>query len=200
MKPWKSASTCSAGATGQRCFNGATAMKPWKSASAPVVATVAACGFNGATAMKPWKRRSMARQHGRPVLLQWGHGDEAVEEYASCGATARLACRLQWGHGDEAVEESGSARSQADGRRMRFNGATAMKPWKRRSLPACRTDRAVGFNGATAMKPWKRAGDRDADLATEALQWGHGDEAVEEVADHRAIDQYARRASMGPRR
>ena len=36
---------------------------------------------------------------------------------------------LQWGHGDEAVEERelGSIPTM----RRRFNGATAMKPWKR---------------------------------------------------------------------
>jgi len=38
---------------------------------------------------------------------------------------------LQWGHGDEAVEEivnSVGIKSEIEG----FNGATAMKPWKRR--------------------------------------------------------------------
>ena len=39
-----------------------------------------------------------------PLLLQWGHGDEAVEEAESSGPSA-LDIALQWGHGDEAVEE-----------------------------------------------------------------------------------------------
>ena len=79
--------------------------------------------------MKPWKSPTSSRTCRRPAALQWGHGDEAVEE-ASCelrvasksncfnGATAmkpwksenlaehkRVLDRLQWGHGDEAVEE-----------------------------------------------------------------------------------------------
>ena len=87
-------------------------------------------GFNGATAMKPWKRLVGQMTWLAGVLLQWGHGDEAVEELAHRaktiaddrgfnGATAmkpwkRAAYRrsmrrcedlLQWGHGDEAVEE-----------------------------------------------------------------------------------------------
>ena len=30
--------------------------------------------------MKPWKRDTSTVQHCAIVLLQWGHGDEAVEE------------------------------------------------------------------------------------------------------------------------
>jgi len=37
-------------------------------------------GFNGATAMKPWKRVRSKAAIGRAMGLQWGHGDEAVEE------------------------------------------------------------------------------------------------------------------------
>jgi len=61
---------------------------------------------------------------------------------------------LQWGHGDEAVEEE--AGSEPRGRISdRFNGATAMKPWKSQcNGPAA--GRGQRFNGATAMKPWKR--------------------------------------------
>src|SRR5208337_2191941 len=36
--------------------------------------------FNGATAMKPWRRRIPSASSLPPPLLQWGHGDEAVEE------------------------------------------------------------------------------------------------------------------------
>ena len=55
--------------------------------------------------MKPWKRVA-ASYVPRPVhTLQWGHGDEAVEEAAG-----------RWtDHGHQGG----------------FNGATAMKPWKR---------------------------------------------------------------------
>ena len=39
-----------------------------------------------------------------PSPLQWGHGDEAVEE-ADVWSSTSSGKRLQWGHGDEAVEE-----------------------------------------------------------------------------------------------
>ena len=38
-------------------------------------------------------------------MLQWGHGDEAVEEVRERDGARVTALRLQWGHGDEAVEE-----------------------------------------------------------------------------------------------
>jgi len=80
---------------------------------------------------------------------------------------------LQWGHGDEAVEE---AREGAGVRRAR-----------------------MGFNGAMAMKPWKRLAPSGR-LATQAwLQWGHGDEAVEELRLE-ASEESHQGASMGPRR
>ena len=37
---------------------------------------------------------------------------------------------LQWGHGDEAVEERMERERLCHRRNVRFNGATAMKPWK----------------------------------------------------------------------
>ena len=44
--------------------------------------------------------------------LQWGHGDEAVEE-AIREERRELTDLLQWGHGDEAVEESVLTREHA---------------------------------------------------------------------------------------
>jgi len=38
--------------------------------------------------------------------LQWGHGDEAVEEAAGRIGDGVMCFGLQWGHGDEAVEEA----------------------------------------------------------------------------------------------
>jgi len=61
-------------------------------------------GFNGATAMKPWKRDQPCFRRDPPHSLQWGHGDEAVEETEPMWLGGP-ATRLQWGHGDEAVEE-----------------------------------------------------------------------------------------------
>ena len=62
------------------------------------------------------------------IKLQWGHGDEAVEEAAAMYVSERPSW-LQWGHGDEAVEDARSPTSR-HAARLRFNGATAMKPWK----------------------------------------------------------------------
>ncbi len=73
---------------------------------------------------------------------------------------SNLCERLQWGHGDEAVEEEPGT-GPFPGSECRFNGATAMKPWKRDASVYSYTD------------PF-------------TLQWGHGDEAVEE-GDHSRI-------------
>jgi len=55
--------------------------------------------------MKPWKRIASLSDSHSNNWLQWGHGDEAVEEAAHPAHSA--------------------AENQC------FNGATAMKPWKR---------------------------------------------------------------------
>jgi len=84
--------------------------------------------------------------------LQWGHGDEAVEE-ADRPPRPIASSRLQWGHGDEAVEElHGDVYQYA----------------------------SSGFNGATAMKPWKSIPSIESKTVIAKLQWGHGDEAVED--------------------
>ena len=83
-------------------------------------------------------------------------------------------------------------------RLLGFNGATAMTPWKR-----LRCGRAFlptqGFNGATAMTPWKRVRHRVRQTQPEMLQWGHGDDAVEEFVVV-VVGLLFDRASMGPRR
>jgi|SRR5208337_2912231 len=136
------------------------------------------------------------------LLLQWGHGDGAVEEYDP-QMNRRLMLRLQWGHGDGAVEELCGARANRD-RGDCFNGATAMEPWKRAghaargaapglaSMGPRRWSRGRGrgrpghgpnqsrFNGATAMEPWKSAVVIPHRARWFGLQWGHGDGAVEE--------------------
>ena len=55
--------------------------------------------------MKPWKVRTSCPASATKVLLQWGHGDEAVEEPERYSGTAQDLRSFQWGHGDEAVEE-----------------------------------------------------------------------------------------------
>ena len=54
--------------------------------------------------MKPWKRKADYENPHTVRWLQWGHGDEAVEEHRRA-----LVATNDW---------------------SRFNGATAMKPWK----------------------------------------------------------------------
>ena len=71
-------------------------------------------------------------------MLQWGHGDEAVEEQVRRPGTLGKKLLLQWGHGDEAVEELDAARRRSS-TTSRFNGATAMKPWKRMASRMRRT-------------------------------------------------------------
>ncbi len=58
--------------------------------------------------MKPWKTLTIDSGSADSRMLQWGHGDEAVED------------------SDEPEEGS---------RYGRFNGATAMKPWKTGTPP-----------------------------------------------------------------
>jgi len=122
--------------------------------------------------MKPWKRMAPPSGARPPRRLQWGHGDEAVEEREDLWALLTT-MTLQWGHGDEAVEEP------------------AMWTLQDRSKS--------GFNGATAMKPWKRRGFAFASRARAKLQWGHGDEAVEEP-ELLGVLPGEFWASMGPRR
>ena len=54
--------------------------------------------------MKPWKSEWNGNAYATGDALQWGHGDEAVEE-ATWGIKRAPSVMLQWGHGDEAVEE-----------------------------------------------------------------------------------------------
>ena len=54
--------------------------------------------------MKPWKSTASPRVSQAAPPLQWGHGDEAVEESVDFYGNV-VFNPLQWGHGDEAVEE-----------------------------------------------------------------------------------------------
>ena len=257
-----------------RSFNGATAMEPWKSDQIALTQSELATASMGP---RRWSRgrASASRESRIALLLQWGHGDGAVEEvrplrtvastrHSFNGATAmepwksssrrlvagrwasmgprrwsrgraasvriRIASDavLQWGHGDGAVEERRRS-GDPDSAHRRFNGATAMEPWKsqtrspvthrgelasmgprrwsrgRARAIAASAPADQSFNGATAMEPWKRWLHRASIVARpEAsmgprrwsrgrghaiaavrpsprwLQWGHGDGAVEE--------------------
>jgi len=103
--------------------------------------------------LEPWKSRNDPDLFNRRFVLQWGHGDGAVEEAGVAGVTPGT-FRLQWGHGDGAVEEA---------------------------LMLTQVSACSRFNGATAMEPWKRPARAIEPLAGAELQWGHGDGAVEEA-------------------
>ena len=102
--------------------------------------------------MKPWKRRMSGVAHSPDPSLQWGHGDEAVEE-GGASARTQIPCR--------------------------FNGATAMKPWKSRSIDFIykRRPRLQWGHGDEAVE---ELSDMEDGHRWYVLQWGHGDEAVEE--------------------
>ena len=123
--------------------------------------------------MKPWKSGQAVLDVLSMPELQWGHGDEAVEEAWHSYLIDPNPYELQWGHGDEAVEEALPRRSA-------------------RTRDRC-------FNGATAMKPWKSHHHQRPRLTNMQLQWGHGDEAVEENTP-RSNSKPPTPASMGPRR
>ena len=62
----------------QRCFNGATAARPWM-ATCPVASSGLASSFNGATAARPWMAGALVPMLLQLLVLQWGHGREAVD-------------------------------------------------------------------------------------------------------------------------
>ncbi len=158
-------------------FNGATANSPWRTRNCPGRArmgwrasmgprrirrgephnsTLSASqrmGFNGATANSPWRTdRSILLQRNRD-LLQWGHGEFAVEN-GRRAAPSTGAIWLQWGHGEFAVENGGAASvAPTTPEELQWgHGEFAvenMAPW------AGRKGRPTRFNGATANSPWR---------------------------------------------
>ena len=227
-------------------FNGATAMEPWKSAPGISSSRADDASFNGATAMEPWKSARGVADVDHDGWLQWGHGDGAVEERTWIRADAAASIELQWGHGDGAVEEVVAASESTDGERKlqwghgdgaveerrrrgsalggrrRFNGATAMEPWKSDSADVDRSadvaasmgprrgsrGRALDIDGRHAIDMIASMGPRrgaveevrsGSTARVDSLQWGHGDGAVEEVLGGRR-PSIGVSASMGPRR
>ncbi len=74
-----------------------------------------------------------------------------------------------------------------------------MKPWKTFEIRSDALAEEKRFNGATAMKPWKTILALCPMHAFYMLQWGHGDEAVEDTNCFNDCAEVVQ-ASMGPRR
>ena len=105
-----------------------TARSPWKTSPAGSSAS-SPTNFNGATARRPWKTGTPAIRASLPRLLQWSHGQEAVENGERISWPTVDDTTLQWSHGQEAVENCGRRCDHA-ARRLDFSGATARRPWK----------------------------------------------------------------------
>ncbi len=125
MRPWRTAADRPA-RLAAAYFNAATAMRPWRT-PAWAARKSAPRNFNAATAMRPWRTGSSHRSQHAEIVLQCGHGDEAVENNIE-GFYRLNNNLLQCGHGDEAVENVAPA-TPADCA-ADFNAATAMRPWR----------------------------------------------------------------------
>ncbi len=181
-------------------FNGATANSPWRTRRAVDVVAPAGARFNGATANSPWRTSRMFPVLAEAYrLLQWGHGEFAVENGDCVGGKRLRELLLQWGHGEFAVENF-AGRVQHPLEQIGFNGATANSPWRTpQPRGAGRPRSPRRFNGATANSPWRTAWQASARQVEGWLQWGHGEFAVENLYID-GYDESSDRASMGPRR
>ena len=88
------------------------------------------------------------------VVLQWGHGREAMDGIPAADIVRRAA-RLQWGHGREAMDGCVEDRITGAGVVLQWgHGREAMDgrpPAYSPALPPC-------FNGAMAVRPWMADG------------------------------------------
>ncbi len=115
--------------------------------------------FNGATANSPWRT---CDAQGGPKVVAW----------------------LQWGHGEFAVENP-TGKLQGGPARDGFNGATANSPWRTArggGRPAAAADASMG---PRRIRRGERIYGRCPGEALMALQWGHGEFAVENSAGTR---------------
>jgi len=122
--------------------------------------------------VKPWKTLGLVLEAFDAILLQFGHGGEAVEDN---GTPRNLVVQttLQFGHGGEAVEDWAMADSLNANAALQFgHGGEAVED---------------GVNSAPTTD------------AIAVLQFGHGGEAVE---DMNSLKQGTteRGASIRPRR
>src|SRR5579885_1940103 len=112
-------------------------------------------GFNSATALRPWRTTLVKSGNLAPLCqLQFGHGAEAVENYGLFGALQDTSIRLQFGHGAEAVENI-SDHPWTWENKVRFNSATALRPWRTVGPAGPTRFPVLRFNSATALRPWR---------------------------------------------
>ncbi len=195
FKPWRTSVTLGALAR-FKGFNAATAFKPWRTSAARTQRGQQPC-FNAATAFKPWRTAAATTDDLTTLLLQCGHGLQAVENHADHRVHPPLR------HG--------------------FNAATAFKPWRTRlgrlaplnplpasmrPRPSSRGEQELSFAhpcGArdASMRPRPSSrGERRRRAASSSptrwLQCGHGLQAVENFS-RRSRKRRCRAASMRPR-
>ena len=108
--------------------------------------------------------------------------------------------RLQCGHGPKAVENQARPAVIAASL-VRFNAATARRPWRTRRSPAASAiRRCQRFNAATARRPWRTRSRMQLRTGCELrLQCGHGPKAVENARHASGQVTVTGRASMRPR-
>src|SRR5579875_1708269 len=96
--------------------------------------------------------RSVDDERVAGKALQWSHGHTAVETAAQSGrSTQNMWASMEprpYGRGDFVDWRAGQRRA------FRFNGATAIRPWRLRGRPRRPTE-FRRFNGATAIRPWR---------------------------------------------
>ena len=176
MEPWKR-SIPAGSRSASRSFNGATAMEPWKRPERNR-SRRSWDRFNGATAMEPWKSVEGIVRGKRPAAAsmgprRWSRGRDGRAAGKRPHQSASMGPR-RWsrGRGAGGSEACDSGDSASMGPR-RWSRGRAVEPISRHPV-------RIRFNGATAMEPWKSPRFRSETPKRLLLQWGHGDGAVEE--------------------
>ena len=109
------------------------------------------------------------------LILQWGHGREAMDGLLPAAALALLGL-LQWGHGREAMDGSPTGSGAAPSA-WNFNGAMAVRPWMVAARAGLHPEVELQWgHGREAMDGSRYVPDDRIDLE---LQWGHGREAMD---------------------
>jgi hypothetical protein len=170
----------------------------------------------------PWSTRYGAVEGGEDAGLQFGHGGDAVEhvtipltpEQVASGFNSATAVtpwstrtRVPRGYSSAGFNSATAVTPWSTVNltvfepvgETRFNSATAVTPWSTDPEAWLCSDWSASFNSATAVTPWSTAVTNVAVSTANALQFGHGGDAVEHGA-HQEPAGPAREASIRPRR